>query len=202
MPERYAWAEVVAQLQKLSERLPAGEKLDLMVFGSAALQHWGMENRLTRDVDVQMSKSSTNLEQLIGMLTPDVQMRDHAGPEPEKPYVEVMPASEDYTQPEFSVAEVLEISSNLRLLFPTPAEIAASKLAFVQEPDRVRDVFDIQFCEKRLGATRADIESSINTIPGESVRFWARMNLHDIDKVYREVAMLAERAMMRSRPPG
>jgi hypothetical protein len=72
-----------------------------MVFGSAALQHWGMENRLTRDVDVQMSKSSTNLEHLIGVLTPDVQMRDHAGPEPDKPYVEVMPASEDYTQPEF-----------------------------------------------------------------------------------------------------
>jgi hypothetical protein len=44
MPEHYAWAEVVAQLKKLAERLPAGEKLDLMVFGSAALQHWGMEN--------------------------------------------------------------------------------------------------------------------------------------------------------------
>jgi hypothetical protein len=84
-----------------------------MVFGGTALQHWGMEGRLTRDIDVQLSKSSANLEGLVPALTPGVQFRDQ--PRPAQPYVEVMRPRDDFTLPDFSIAEVVEIAPNLKL---------------------------------------------------------------------------------------
>jgi hypothetical protein len=146
-----------------------------MVFGGTALQHWGMEGRLARDIDVQLSKSSANLEDLVPALTPTVHFRDQ--PRPVQPYVEVMRPQDDFTLPDFSIAEVVEIAPNLKLLFPAPAEIAASKLAFINEPDRVQDIADVAYIEKGLGARREDIARSVETIAGESVRFWAHMNL-------------------------
>jgi hypothetical protein len=117
-----------------------------MVFGGTALQHWGMEGRLTRDIDVQLSKSSANLEGLVPALTPGVQFRDQ--PRPAQPYVEVMCPQDDFTLPDFSIAEVVEIAPNLKLLFPAPAEIAASKLAFINEPDRVQDIADVDILRR------------------------------------------------------
>jgi hypothetical protein len=197
----YSWTEVAAQLRQLAERIPPGQTMELMVFGGAALQHWGMEGRLTRDIDVQLSKSSPNLEGLMQALAPAVQFRDQ--PRPDQAYVEVMRSQDDFTLPDFSVAEVVEIAPNLKLLFPAPAEIAASKLAFINEPDRVQDIADVAYIEKGLGADRQDIARSVETITGESVRFWARMNLRELDKLFREIGLRrAELATRRSQRTG
>jgi hypothetical protein len=69
----YSWTEVAAELRRLAERIPPGQTVDPMVFGGTVLQHWGMEGRLTRDIDVQLSKSSPNLQGLMPALTPAVQ---------------------------------------------------------------------------------------------------------------------------------
>jgi hypothetical protein len=45
-----------------------------------------------------------------------------------------MRPQDDFTLPDFSIAEVVEIAPNLKLFFPAPAEIAASKLAFIMSP--------------------------------------------------------------------
>jgi hypothetical protein len=201
----YSWTEVAAELRRLAERIPPGQTLELMVFGGTALQHWGMEGRLTRDIGVQLSKSSANLQGLMPALTPAVQFRDQ--PRPARPYVEVMRPQDDFTLPDFSTADAIEIAPNLKLLFPAPPEIAASKLAFINELDRVQDIADLAFIEKGLGARREDIAMSVETIAGESVRFWARMNLHELDKLFREIgirrAELARRSQRteRSREP-
>jgi hypothetical protein len=193
----YSWTEVAAELRRLAERIPPGQTVELMVFGGTALQHWGMESRLTRDIDVQLSKSSPNLADLMPALTPAVQFRDQ--PRPAKPYVEVMRPEHDFTLPDFSIAEVVEIAPNLRLLFPAPAEIAASKLAFINELDRVQDIADVAYIEKGLRAQREDIARSVETIAGESVRFWARMNLHELDKLFREIGIRRAELARRSR---
>jgi hypothetical protein len=104
----YSWTEVAAELRRLAERIPPGQTLELMVFGGTALQHWGMEGRLTRDIDVQLSKSSANLQGLMPALTPAVQFRDQ--PRPTRPYVEVMRPQDDFTLPDFSTAETIEIA--------------------------------------------------------------------------------------------
>ena len=53
------------------------------------------------------------------------------------------------------------------------AEIAANKLAFINEPDQVQDIADVAYIEKGLEARREDIASSVETIAGERVRFEA-----------------------------
>jgi hypothetical protein len=68
----------------------------------------------------------------------------------------------------------------------------------LNEPDRVQDIADVAYIEKGLGARREDIARSVETIAGESVRFWARMNLHELDKLFREIGMRRAELARRS----
>jgi hypothetical protein len=54
----HSWSEIKSELEKLSSLVPAGEILELAVFGGSTVLYWGMEGRLSRDVDVQQSQSS------------------------------------------------------------------------------------------------------------------------------------------------
>jgi hypothetical protein len=56
----------------------------------------------------------------------------------------------------------------------------------------------VAYIEKGLGAHREDIARSVETIAGESVRFWARMNLHELDKLFREIGMRRAELARRS----
>jgi hypothetical protein len=50
----HSWSEIKSELEKLSSLVPAGEILELAVFGGSTVLYWGMEGRLSLDVDVQL----------------------------------------------------------------------------------------------------------------------------------------------------
>src|ERR1700757_541766 len=57
----YTWEEIRAQLVKLAAYIPPGETLELCVFGGSTVLCWGMQDRLSNDVDVLESMSSPGL---------------------------------------------------------------------------------------------------------------------------------------------
>jgi len=61
MAAGYTSEEIRAQLVKLAAYVPAGETLELCVFGGSSVLHWGMQDRLSNDVDVLQSLSSPGL---------------------------------------------------------------------------------------------------------------------------------------------
>src|ERR1700737_2929416 len=58
MTAGYTWEEIRAQL---AAYIPPGETLELRVFGGSTVLYWGMQDRLTNDVDVLQSMSSPGL---------------------------------------------------------------------------------------------------------------------------------------------
>jgi hypothetical protein len=55
MTAGYTWVEIRAQLVKLAAYIPPGETLELCVFGGSTVLCWGMQDRLSNDVDVLQS---------------------------------------------------------------------------------------------------------------------------------------------------
>ena len=65
------------------------------MFGGSTVLHWGMEGRLSRDIDVQQSRSSSFLIDLAPASAGLIRHRDSEGPDPKRPYVEIAPPEAD-----------------------------------------------------------------------------------------------------------
>src|ERR1700751_4449953 len=150
----YSWSEIKAELEKLSALVPTGEVLELAGFGGSTVLHWGMEGRLSRDIDVQQSRSSSFLIDLAPASAGLIRHRDSEGPDPKGPYVEIAPPEADSYLPRFSVYERVQIAHNIILNMPAPVEIAASKMAFADRIDRTKDLQDIKFIQEKFGIGR------------------------------------------------
>ena len=62
MTAGYTWEEIRAQLVKLAAYIPPCETLELCVFGGSTVLCWGMQDRLSNDVDVLQSLSSPRFD--------------------------------------------------------------------------------------------------------------------------------------------
>jgi hypothetical protein len=146
-----------------------------------------MPGRLTRDVDVQQSRSSENLEEVAQPVAPWIRYREDESRRPNVPYVEIAGPETDPYLPRFSRAESVAIAPNLRLNVPAPAEIAASKLAFADNIGRVQDLADLQFLRERFGLTGEQILAKVFSIAGETIRRYAVQNLQRLDRLIAEI---------------
>lgn len=79
----FTWEEVRTHLRTLAGRIPEGEVLGLCVFGGATVLHWEMEDRFSRDVDVQQSRCSPNLLKVAKADGEACCFREAEDPEPE-----------------------------------------------------------------------------------------------------------------------
>jgi len=184
---RHTWETVQAELKKVAERIPEGQVLELTVFGGVALQHWAMPGRLTRDIDVQQSRCSGNFENLAKVLHHWVRFRNSEAQEPGFPYIEVAGPEQDPYLPRFSIGETVEIAPNLKLNFPSPAEITASKLAYADSIGRVQDVADIEFLRGKFALTAQQVLPKVLGIAGETLRRRAVQNLQRLDQLIAEI---------------
>jgi hypothetical protein len=183
----HSWSEIKSELEKLSSLVPAGEVLELSVFGGATVLYWGMEGRLSRDVDVQQSRSSPFLMDLVPAAAGLIRHRDSEGPDPKGPYVEIAPPEADSYLPRFSVYECVPIAHNVILKLPAPAEIAASKVAFADRIDRTKDLQDIKFIQDKFGSRREEILQKLFTIERETHRRSAIMVWNQLERLIAEI---------------
>jgi hypothetical protein len=201
-PARYTWEAAQAELRKLAEHIPEGQLLELTVFGGVTVQHWEMPGRLTRDIDVQQSRCSDNFESLAKVLDRWVRFRNTEAEEPGFPYIEVAGPEQDPYLPRFSMVETVEIAPNLKLNFPSPAEIAASKLAYADNIGRVQDLADIEFLRGKFALTAEQILPKVLGIAGETLRRRAVQNLQRLDQLIAQIperkAQLIEHSRQRA----
>ena len=186
-PARYTWEAVQAELRRLAERIPEGQILELTVFGGVTVQHWEMPGRRTRDIDVQQSRCSDNFVDVAKVLDRWVRFRNTEAEEPGFPYIEVAGPEQDPYLPRFSMVETVEIAPNLKLNFPSPAEIAASKLAYADNIGRVQDLADIEFLRGKFALTAEQILPKVLGIAGETLRRCAVQNLQRLDQLIAEI---------------
>jgi hypothetical protein len=183
----HTWNTIKAELEKLSPLVPSGKTLELFVFGGVPVLYWGMEDRLSRDIDVQQSKSSDFLLDLLPSASGIIRRRDSAGPDPQTPYVEIAPPETDHYLPRFSAHERVPVASNVVLILPAPVDIAASKVAFADRIQRIKDLRDIAFIQERFGVKRADILPRLFSIERESHRRNAIMVWNQLEQLIREI---------------
>jgi hypothetical protein len=79
-----------------------------------------------------------------------IRHRDSEGRDPKGPYLEIAPPEADSYLPRFSVFERVPITHNVILKLPAPVEIAASKVAFADRIDRIKDLQDIKFIQEKF----------------------------------------------------
>ena len=187
MTAGYTWEEIRAQLVKLAAYIPPGETLELCVFGGSTVLCWGMQDRLSNDVDVLQSMSSPGLLEVAAAAAGAIRFRNADDPEPQEPYIEIAPPEADPYLPRFSVFEQVEIAPNLVLNLPAPEEIAASKMAFADRIVRVKDLQDIDFIRKNFSITQDQILRKIFGIEIESHRRCAIMNWNQLDRLISEI---------------
>ena len=183
----HSWSEIKSELEKLSSLVPAGEILELAVFGGSTVLYWGMEGRLSRDVDVQQSQSSPFLIDLAPSAGSLIRHRDSEGPDPKNPFVEIAPPEADSYLPRFSVFERVPIAHNVILKLPAPVEIAASKVAFADRIDRTKDLQDIKFIQEKFGNSREEILQKLFTIERETHRRSAIMVWNQLERLIAEI---------------
>jgi hypothetical protein len=183
----FRWEEVKTHLRALAGRIPEGEVLELCVFGGATVLHWGMEDRFSRDVDVQQSRCSPNLLKVAKAAGEACRFREVEDPEPEGFYIEIAPLEADAYLPRFSVFERVEVAPNLILHFPAPAEIAASKLAFADHLARLKDLQDIAFIRERFALTQEQILRKVFTIQREGHRRCAVLNFNQLETLISQI---------------
>jgi hypothetical protein len=183
----HSWNEIKSELEKLSSLVPAGEVLELAVFGGSTVLYWGMEGRLSRDVDVQQSQSSPFLIDLALTAPGLIRHRDSEGPDPKNPFVEIAPPEADSYLPHFSMYERVQIAHNVILKLPTPVEIAASKVAFADRIDRTKDLQDIKFIQEKFGSRREEILQKLFTIERETHRRSAIMVWNQLERLIAEI---------------
>jgi hypothetical protein len=172
---------------KLAAYVPPGDTLELCVFGGSSVLYWGMQDRLSNDVDVLQSLSSPGLLEVAAAAGESVRFRNAEDPEPQEPYIEIAPPEADPYLPHFSVFERVQITPNLVLNVPAPEEIAASKLAFADRVIRVKDLQDIDFIRKKFGVTQDQILRKIFGIEVETHRRCAIMNWNQLDRLISEI---------------
>jgi hypothetical protein len=187
MTAGYTWEEIRAQLVKLAAYIPPCETLELCVFGGSTVLCWGMQDRLSNDVDVLQSMSSPGLLDVVAAAAGAIRFRNADDPEPQEPYIEIAPPEADPYLPRFSVFEQVEIAPNLVLNLPSPEEIAASKMAFADRIVRVKDLQDIDFIRKNFSITQDQILRKIFGIEIESHRRCAIMNWNQLDRLISEI---------------
>jgi hypothetical protein len=181
----YTWAQIKNYLFTLATHIPSGETLELGVFGGCTVLHWGMEDRLSRDLDVLHSDCSPNLVEVAQVLSGAIRFTEEG--ESEGPYVEVAPVEANAYLPRFTVYERIEIAPNLILKIPFPDEIAASKMAFADRLIRLKDLQDIAFLQDRFGITQEQILRKIFTIEKEGHRRSATMNLNQLSYLVSQI---------------
>jgi hypothetical protein len=183
----YTWEEIRTQLVRFAAYFPPDETLELCIFGGSAVLHWGMQDRLSNDVDVLQSLSSPGLLEVAAAAGAAVRFRNVDDPEPGEPYIEIAPPEADPYLPRFSVYEQVRIAPNLVLNVPAPAEIAASKMAFADRVIRVKDLQDIDFIRNKFGVTQDQILTKIFGIEIETHRRCAIMNWNQLDRLISEI---------------
>jgi hypothetical protein len=76
MTAGYTREEIRAQLVKLAAYIPPGETLELCVFGGSTVLCWGMQDRLSNDVDVLQSMSSAGLLEVAAAAAGAIRFRN------------------------------------------------------------------------------------------------------------------------------